>query len=67
MPWVSIPPNRLAHVGLFGIDFIKDDGEYAWYHGPKGRMRVEKSNPRVWLDDIEDAISLGATAVLVSQ
>lgn len=64
MPWVRIPPNRLEHLPLFGIDLIGDDGAFAWYSSPMGRMRVEKSDPRVWVDDEDDAIQLGATAVL---
>jgi hypothetical protein len=28
-------------------------------------MRVEKADPRVFVEDIEDAIQLGATSILV--
>jgi hypothetical protein len=66
MPWVKIPPDRLSHLSLFGIDFIKDDGEFAWYRGERGRMRVEKTDPRIWVEDINDAIQLGATAIFLT-
>lgn len=66
MPWVKIPPERLSNLPLFGIDMIKDEGDFAWYRGSAGRMRVEKADPRVYVEDITDAIQLGATAVLVT-
>jgi hypothetical protein len=64
MPWVTIPPDQLPNLPLFGIDLIKDDGLFAWYRGERGRMRVEKADPRVFVDDITDAIQLKATAIL---
>jgi len=64
MPWVRIPPESLAHLVLFEIDLIKDEGDFVWYRGARGRMRVEKANPRVFVEDIGDAIQLGATAIL---
>jgi hypothetical protein len=54
MPWVKIPADQLKHLPLFGIDLIKDEGQFAWYRGERGRMRVEKSDPRVFLLDISD-------------
>ena len=66
MPWVRLPTEKLEHLRLFGIDLIKDENGFAWYRGPVGRMRVEKADPRVFVEDIADAIQLGATAVLVS-
>lgn len=67
MPWVRIPPERVKNLPLFDIDLIKDEGEFAWFRGPSGRMRVEKADPRVFVEDVADAIQLGATAVLVSK
>lgn len=66
MPWVRIPPEQLQHLSLFGIDFLKDDGGFAWYRGARGRMRVEKSDPRVFVEDEADALQLKATAILCS-
>ena len=65
MPWVQIPPENLAHLSLFGYDLVGDDEEFAWYTGPRGRMRVKKSAPRVWVEDITDAIQIGALAILI--
>jgi hypothetical protein len=65
MPFVQIPPASLDHLSLFGYDIIVDDGNFAWYHGPRGRTRVEKAKPVVWLDDLADAMQLGATAIMV--
>lgn len=65
MPWVKIPPERLADLPLFGIDLISDQGDKLWYRGPNGRMLVEKKAPRVWFDDIGDAHQCGATAILI--
>ncbi|HVA13503.1 MAG TPA: hypothetical protein VNF99_09655 [Stellaceae bacterium] len=67
MPWVRIPPERLESLPLFGIDLVKDEGEFAWFRGSAGRMRVEKADPRVFVEDIADAIQIGATAILVSE
>jgi len=67
MPWVRIPADQLPHLTLFGIDLISDDGEFAWYRGSRGRMRVEKKDPRVFLEDISDAIQLKATSILCNQ
>lgn len=64
MPWVKIPPENLLNLALFGYDFIKDDGEFAWYHGPHGRMHIEKAKPCVYVDDIGEAHQLGAIGVL---
>ena len=66
MPWVRIPPDRLPHLPLFGIDLIKDSGDFAWYSGARGRMLVEKSDPRIFVEDEADAIQLGATAIFLS-
>ncbi len=63
MTWIRIPPENLEHLLLFGYDLIKDEGEYAWYTSPRGRMRVLKDDPRVWVEDIADAGQLGATAI----
>jgi hypothetical protein len=66
MPWVRIPKERLNDLPLFGYDLIKDEGEFVWYTGPKGRMRIEKNNPRVFLEDVSDAIILDAQEIMVS-
>ena len=63
MPWARIPPEYLEHLPLFGIDFLSDDGDFAWYRGLKGRMHVEKASPRVFFEDISDAKQCGATAI----
>jgi hypothetical protein len=65
MPWVKIHPDMLEHLPMFGIDVIREDGQFCWYHGARGRMYVEKADPRVWVDDDVDALQLGATAILV--
>jgi hypothetical protein len=65
MPWVKIPPDQLPHLPLFGIDHLNDDGDFAWYRGARGRMRVEKADPRLFIEDIADAIQLRAKAVFV--
>ncbi len=65
MPWVKIPPDQLPHLPLFGIDHVSDDGDFAWYRGARGRMRVEKADPRVFIEDITDAIQLHAKAVFI--
>lgn len=66
MPWIKIATDKLKHLSLFGIDFLKDDGLFAWYRGARGRMRIEKANPRVFVESEEDAIQLGAEAILVA-
>lgn len=66
MPWVRIPVENLEHLPLFGWDLVRDEGSTAWYSGTRGRMRVDKSDPRVWVDDETEAIQLGATAILVT-
>ena len=67
MPWARIPPDRLIFLPMFGINVIKDDGEFVWYGNADGRrMRVQKRNPRIWFDDVGDAHQAGATAILQS-
>jgi hypothetical protein len=66
MPWFKIPPDKLEHLSLFGIDLIADQGEFAWYRGTNGRMRVEKADPRIFFEDVSEAHQCGATAVMVS-
>lgn len=65
MPWAKIPPDRLADLPLFGIDLVSDDGDWAWYRGPSGRMRIEKAKPKVWFEDVGDAHQCGALGILV--
>jgi hypothetical protein len=67
MPWFRIPAENLAHLPLFGIDLIRDENGFAWYRGEVGRMRVEKRDPRVFLEDVGEAIQLGATAILLTE
>lgn len=63
MPWARIPPDRLIHLPLFGIDVIADDGDFLWLRGPSGRMRVNKLMPRIFFETVEDAMQAGATAI----
>jgi hypothetical protein len=65
MPWVKIPPDQVPHLPLFGIDLIKDEGQFAWYRGERGRMRIDKTEPCVWVGDISDALQLKALDILV--
>jgi hypothetical protein len=66
MPWARIPPDKLIHLPLFGIDIVvADDGDYFWVRGPLGRERVSKKMPRVWFDTVEDAHQAGATAIRI--
>lgn len=65
MPWARIPPDRLIHLPLFGIDVIADDGDFVWLRGPSGRMRVNKLMPRVYFETVEDAMQAGAAAIRI--
>lgn len=65
MPWARIPSDKLINLPLFGIDHIVDDGDFAWFRGPSGRMRVNKRMPRVLFETIEDAHQAGASAILI--
>jgi hypothetical protein len=65
MPFARIPSERLPDLPLFGIDFILDDGKFAWYHGAKGRIRVEKASPIVYFEEASDAQQCGATAIII--
>ena len=66
MPWATIPSENLPYMALFGYDIVKDDGDYAWYNGPRGRARIQKDAPSFWFDDVVDAQQAGATAILVT-
>jgi hypothetical protein len=63
----KIPPDQLPNLPLFGIDHLVDDGAFAWYRGERGRMRVEKADPRVFIEDVSDAIQLKAMAIFIDQ
>jgi hypothetical protein len=67
MPFCRIPPSSLEHLTLFGYDFIADADDRIWYHGPLGRTSVDKNDPVVWVEDIADAVQLGATDILVTR
>lgn len=64
MPWAKIPPENLSFMPLFGYDLVQDDGDRAWYNGPRGRMSVEKAAPHFWFEDVGEAQQAGATAIL---
>jgi hypothetical protein len=66
MPWARLPPEKLEHLSAFGIDLLNDEGEFAWYRGERGRMYVNKSDPKVWFDDVGDAHQAGAIGILQS-
>lgn len=66
MPWARIPPDKLIHLPLFGIDVIADDGDFVWMSGPSGRMHVDKRAPRIFFEDIADALQAGATALRIT-
>ncbi len=67
MPWCEIPPEKLEHIGHFGYDLIMEDGSLIWYHGPKGRLAVERARPRFWFEDMGEAAQAGATAILLTK
>lgn len=65
MPFCEIPADKLNNINLFGYDVISDNGgPFLWVHGPRGRLRVERSRPRLWFEDIADAMQIGAIAIL---
>lgn len=66
MPWARIPPDKLIHLPLFGIDVIHDDGDFVWMRGPSGRMRVDKRAPRIWFESIADAHQAGALGIRIT-
>jgi len=66
MPWCEIPANKLSNINLFGYDVISDEGAFLWVRGPRGRTRVERSCPRLWFEDIADAMQIGAVAIFKS-
>lgn len=63
MPFVEIPPEQMKHLSLFGYDLLHDGGRYAWYAGPHGRTKIDKTKPIVWVEDVSDAIQIGAIGV----
>lgn len=66
MPWARIPPDKLIHLPLFGIDVIQDDGDFVWMRGPSGRMRVSKHMPRIFFETVEDALQCGALGIRIA-
>ncbi len=66
MPWARIPPDKLIHLPLFGIDVIADDGDFLWMRGPSGRMRVDKRAPRVFFESVADAHQAGAMGIRIN-
>lgn len=68
MPWARIPPDRLFVLPLFGIDLVLEEPEFLWYDMPgKGKMRVRKSSPRIWFEEIADAHQAGAAGILLTE
>lgn len=70
MPFFEIPSDQLLHLSLFGYDLLPDepesDSDFAWYSGPRGRTKINKKRPVVWLEDTGDAIQLKAIALIPS-
>lgn len=66
MVWARIPPDRLVHLPLFGIDTLQQDGDLLWLRGPSGRICVDVRAPRIWFEDVGDAMQAGATALRIS-
>jgi hypothetical protein len=67
MPWCEIPTEKLEHIGLFGYDVIMEDGKFLWLHGPKGRLVVERARPRLWFEDVGEAVQAGAIAIILTK
>lgn len=64
MPYCEVPIEALDRLTLFGFQVLEDDGDFMLVVGDKGRMIVDKSKPFLWFDDIEDAVQIGATAIV---
>lgn len=67
MAFFSIPAGQLENITLFGYEKIEagETANHVWYYGPRGRTKIVKQNPTVWLEDEADAIQLGATSIVV--
>lgn len=65
MVWARIPPDKLVHLPLFGIDVIAEEDGFIWMRGPEGRMCVDKRAPRILFESVADAHQAGATAIRI--
>ena len=65
MPWVELTQDKLDKLGVFGYDKIKEDERYIVLSTPHGRMFIEKSSPKVYFDDINDAIQFEPEKILI--
>lgn len=66
MPWARIPPDKLIVLPMFNIHLIQEDGDYLWYEGPRGKMRVSKHVPRILFETTADAHQAGAVGILLT-
>ena len=67
MPFFEIPPHNLEHLPLFGCYELSDEGDFAWFTSSRGPQRLQKLRPIVWLDNVGDAIQLGAVSVIYTE
>ena len=64
MVWAKIPPEKLEHASLFGYDLIEEGDKYNSYYNPQGKITfVEKAAPKLWFEDIGEAIQMGSEGI----
>ena len=67
MPYARIPPDKLDQLPLFGIEFLREDGNMLWFQGPGEMVQViSRLNPRVWFEDAGEAHQAGAMGILIA-
>lgn len=67
MPYARIPPDKLDQLPMFGIEFLREDGNILWFQGPGDVVQaVDRLNPRVWFEDAGEAHQAGAQGILIA-
>ena len=65
MPSVKIPPDALTRLKIFGYQKVGEDAVHIFYESQDSYVVVRKDDPWIWFEDINDAIQLGAEAIIV--
>lgn len=65
MPWVQIDSENINRLSILGYDKVAEDDCFWWFATPHGRLAVEKADPRIYFEDVNDALQFNPRAVMV--
>lgn len=64
MAFYRVSADRLQYVSVFGYKILHEDDNLMLLENHSGSILVDKNNPTLWFDEIEDAMQFGAAAII---